>query len=64
MLYYSDKARTDAIASIKDCIQKIDTIPGNYISYHDAKTTVKYLNLLIDEIEKESREDRRNFPES
>lgn len=64
MLYYSDSARKSAIESIKDCIQKIATIPGNYISYQDAKNTVKYLNLLIDEIEKESWEDRRNFPKS
>lgn len=55
MLYYNDEARMSAIYSIKNCIEKIGTIPGQYLSYGDARKTTAFLNMLIDEIEKESK---------
>jgi hypothetical protein len=55
MLYYSDEARKSAISSIKECILKIGTIPGQHLSYSDARKTTTFLNMLIDEIEKESK---------
>lgn len=56
MMYYSDEARISAIYAIGDCIEKISTVPGNYLSYNDARRTTAFLNILIDEIKKESRE--------
>lgn len=55
MLYYSDKARTSAIESIRGCIEKIGSIKGTELSYDDACATTRFLSMLIDEIEKESR---------
>ena len=55
MLYYSDKARMSAIESIRDCIKKIGSIKGAELSYDDACKTTRFLSMLIDEIEKESR---------
>lgn len=55
MLYYSDEARMSSISSIKNCIEKIVTIPGQYLSYGDARKTTSFLNMLIDEIEKERK---------
>lgn len=58
MMYYSDKARISAICAIRDCIEKISKIPGSYLSYYDARTTTAFLNLLIGEIERESRKNK------
>ena len=55
MMYYSDKARISAIYAIRDCIEKISEIPGSYLSYNDARRTTAFLNILIDEIKRESR---------
>lgn len=55
MMYYSDKARISAICAIRDCIEKISEILGNYLSYNDARRTTAFLNILIDEIKRESR---------
>ena len=55
MMYHSDEARISAIYAIRDCIEKISAVPGNYLSYNDARRTTAFLNILVDEIEKESR---------
>ena len=59
MLYYSDEARMSAVSSIKNCIEKIGAIPGQYLSYSDARKTTAFLNMLIDEIEKESKTEHK-----
>lgn len=58
MMYYSDEARISAIYAIRDCIEKILEIPGSYLSYYDARRTTEFLNILIDEIERESRKNK------
>lgn len=59
MMYYSDKARTNAINEIKDCMSKIGEIPGNHLSYLDATKTTRFLSMLIDQIEKEGKDQKR-----
>lgn len=59
MLYYNDAARINAIYAIKDCIEKISTIPGNHLAYNDARKTTAFLNMLIDEIKKESKKQNK-----
>lgn len=54
-MYYTDEARISAINAIRDCISKIGEIPGNHLSYLDARKTSSFLNMLIDEIKKESK---------
>lgn len=58
MMYYNDNARMSAVYAIKDCIEKISTIPGNYLSYNDSRKTTAFLNMLIDEIEKENKKQK------
>ena len=58
MMYYSSEARKSAVESIKHCIEKVSTIPGNVLSFNDSSMTIKYLNVLIDQIEKEGRKAR------
>lgn len=55
MMYYSDEARASAINEIKDCISKINEIPGDHLSYLDATKTTRFLSMLIDQIEKEGK---------
>ena len=59
MMYYREEARTSAISEIKDCMSKISEIPGDHLSYLDATKTTRYLSFLIDQIEKESRDQKR-----
>lgn len=59
MMYYRDEARTNAINEIKDCISKISELPGDHLSYPDATKTTRFLSLLIDQIEKESKDQKR-----
>ena len=56
MMYYTDEARMSAIYSIQDCIAKINSVPGDQLSYQDAGKTTRFLNMLIDEIKKERKE--------
>lgn len=55
MLFYTEEARKSAINSILDCMNKIGNVKGSELSYTDAHTATKYLSMLIDEIEKESK---------
>lgn len=55
MMYYSDEARMSAINGIRDCIEKIGNVSCNQLSYTDARKMNTFLNMLIDEIKKESR---------
>lgn len=57
MMYYSKKARMDAIDSIQNCMRKISEIPGNVLDYTTAQDINKFLSQLIDEIEKEQRKE-------
>ena len=56
MLYYSYEARKSAIEEIKHCIEQVSKVSGKELSYLDASATIKYLNMLINEIEKEGKE--------
>ena len=58
-MYYSDEARTSAINEIKDCMSKISEIQGNHLSYLDATKTTRFLSMLIDQIEKEGKDQKR-----
>lgn len=59
MMYYTDEARSDAISQIRDCMSKINEIPGDHLSYTDATKTTRFLSLLLDQIEKEGRDQKR-----
>lgn len=55
MMYYDAKARASAIDDIKKCIDVLGGIKSSELSYLDYRAITKYLNMLIDEIEKEGR---------
>lgn len=57
MLYYSKGARDSVIREIKDCIETIGQISGKELAYSKARATTKYLSMLIDIIENESKLD-------
>lgn len=62
MLFYSDKARTSAINKIEDVVNKLGNIKCSELSYIDYLLIVRYLNMLKEEIIKESKsiESRKN----
>lgn len=55
MLFYSDEARTSAIKKIEDIIDKLGNIKCSELSYIDYLSIVRYLNMLKEEIIKESK---------
>lgn len=59
MLYYTDAARMSAIAAIRDCMEKIESVSGSELSYVDASRTNRFLSMLIDEIIAESRREAK-----
>ena len=59
MIYCSDEARMIAIDSIRDYIEKIGRVKGSELSYQDARKISAFLSILIDEIMKESRQQKK-----
>ena len=55
MMYYSSSARESAIKNILELNKKIASIPGEYFDFQSACSIGKYLNMLIDQIEKEEK---------
>ena len=55
MMYYSSSARESAIKNILELNKKIANIPGKYLDFQSACSIGKYLNMLIDQIEKEEK---------
>lgn len=55
MMYYSKKARMDAIDSIQNCMRKISETPAYVLDYTTARETNKFLSQLVDEIQKEQK---------
>ena len=56
MIYYTQQARDAAMLEIENLVKKIATVKGSELSYLESSATIKYLNLLHDQIEKEFRE--------
>lgn len=56
MLYYTYEARKSATEAIKHCIESVSRVSGKELSYFEASATIKYLNMLIDVIEKEGKQ--------
>ena len=53
MLYFNSNNRKKAINDIKMLNIKLNSIPGNYLSYLEVTNIQSYLKLLLNEIEKE-----------
>lgn len=59
MLYYTDSARMSAIENIRECIDKVMHVSGEQLDYITARRITAYLNMLVGEIKKESREEKK-----
>lgn len=55
MMYYNAKARASAIDDIRKCIDVLGNVKNSELSYLDYRAITKYLNMLINEIEKEGK---------
>ena len=55
MMYYSKEARESAIADIRSIISKLGEVKNGELDYLTYRGTVKYLNDLIEQIEKEQK---------
>ena len=55
MMYYSKEARESAIKDIRSIINKLGEVKNGELDYLTYRGTVKYLNDLIDQIEKEDK---------
>lgn len=53
MMYLTNEARKSAIANIRKKIDVVMSMKSGEMSYIDAREIVSYLNMLIDQIEKE-----------
>lgn len=55
MMFYSSSARKVAVESIHDLNKKIAAIPGNYLSYSDARKLHNLLEVLEHAINNEEK---------
>ena len=55
-MYTNDASRIEAVYAINRCIEKIKLIPIEFLDLYSKRLTLVFLNMLKDEIYRESRE--------
>ena len=61
MMYYSHEARESAIKDIRSIIKTLGEVKSGELDYLTYRGTIKYLNDLIEQIEKEDKSLSINF---